>query len=328
MKILSIIVPSYNVENYLEKCLDSMVQSNEVLDNCEIIIVNDGSLDRTQEIAERYRENYESVKVIKKENGGHGSAINAGVQEAQGKYFKVLDADDWVVTENFCSFLQKLQESGEDIVAHYQYEIYEDIHETKEKKIASVEPGRHYQMAEIPPDTWLGLSNICFKTEKYREHHTVLDEKCFYVDMEYILYPLQYMEDFIVYDDVVYCYRLGNPNQSVNHQSMYRNKKDHLKVIYHLLDFYNGMINSGAERNLTDYVENKLADLIKAHYYIYFLNFVTIEDIRNLIEFDSNIKQYKRLYNKTNGSKSIHLVRRMHFKCFPFMMRLYRKIIR
>src|SRR6056297_1510077 len=94
MKVLTVIVPSYNSEDYLSKCIDSLLNSGE---NIEILIINDGSKDRTGEIAEEYAGNYPyRVKVIHQENAGHGGAVNTGIANASGMYIKVVDSDDWV----------------------------------------------------------------------------------------------------------------------------------------------------------------------------------------------------------------------------------------
>ena len=93
MKILSIVVPTYNVEKYLERCIDSLVYDEKVLNDLEILIVNDGSKDNSLQIAKKYEKQYpNTIKVIDKENGGHGSTINAGLKVATGKYFRVIDS--------------------------------------------------------------------------------------------------------------------------------------------------------------------------------------------------------------------------------------------
>ena len=93
MKLLSIAIPCYNSAGYMRKCIDSLLPGGE---DVEIIIVNDGSSDNTPDIAEEYRERFPGIiKVVNKENGGHGSAVNAGLEQARGLYFKVVDSDDW-----------------------------------------------------------------------------------------------------------------------------------------------------------------------------------------------------------------------------------------
>ena len=106
-KILSIIIPSYNSKPFLAKCLDSLLC--ECTDRLDIIVVNDGSTDGCEQIAEEYIAKYPaSISLINKVNGGHGSGINVGSEKAVGKYLKVLDADDWFLTENIPEFIKAL----------------------------------------------------------------------------------------------------------------------------------------------------------------------------------------------------------------------------
>ena len=108
MKLLSIDIPSYNSEAYMRKCIESLLVGGE---DVEILIVNDGSKDKTAEIADEYQAKYPSiVKAIHKENGGHGSAVNAGLEQATGLYFKVVDSDDWVKESAYMEILKTLRE--------------------------------------------------------------------------------------------------------------------------------------------------------------------------------------------------------------------------
>ena len=108
MKLLSIAIPCYNSEAYMEKCIDSLLVGGE---DVEILVVDDGSSDRTAEIADAYAEKYPTiVKAIHQENGGHGEAVNAGMRNATGLYFKVVDSDDWVNAEAYAQILKTLEE--------------------------------------------------------------------------------------------------------------------------------------------------------------------------------------------------------------------------
>ena len=121
MKILSIAVPCYNSEAYMEKCIDSLLVGGEEV---EILIVDDGSKDGTTEIADRYQEKYPTiVKAIHQENKGHGGALNTGGAAAVGKYLKVIDADDWVETENLPEFIRLLESCESDVVLTHHYTI-------------------------------------------------------------------------------------------------------------------------------------------------------------------------------------------------------------
>ena len=120
MKILSIIIPAYNSELYLDKCINSLL-SDAVINKLDIIIVDDGSTDQTAVIADSYRDKYpNSISVIHQENSGHGGAVNAGCAQAVGKYLKVLDADDTFVTDNLVEYINALNEIESDaVLTHY-----------------------------------------------------------------------------------------------------------------------------------------------------------------------------------------------------------------
>ena len=109
MKVLTVLVPTYNVEKYLRRCLDSLLLP-EVLEEIEVLVVNDGSKDGSADIARAYEKKYpQTVVFVDKENGGHGSTINVGIEKAQGTYFKVLDSDDWVNEQAYRQVLDTLR---------------------------------------------------------------------------------------------------------------------------------------------------------------------------------------------------------------------------
>lgn len=115
-KLLSIIVPTYNMERYLSRCLDSLLVSS-IIEYIEILVVNDGSKDQSSAIAHNYQERYpQSVKVIDKENGGYGSVLNIGLLNASGKYLKICDSDDWFDSEAFRDFVFQLSKLDTDVV--------------------------------------------------------------------------------------------------------------------------------------------------------------------------------------------------------------------
>ena len=126
MKLLTFAIPSYNSQDYMEHCILSLLPGG---DDVEILIVDDGSKDRTAEIADEYERKYPGiVRAIHQENGGHGEAVNAGIRNATGLFFKVVDSDDWVDYEAYMKILKKLRElAGGDTVldmfiANYVYE--------------------------------------------------------------------------------------------------------------------------------------------------------------------------------------------------------------
>ncbi len=127
-KLVSVIIPVYNVERYLEKCLISVLsQSNE---NCEIIIVDDGSTDASPDICDYYEENYELVRVIHKQNGGLSSARNIGLKSANGKYVLFLDSDDWIKNNAISYLTNKMNEFELDVFGFSGVVIYPEKEES------------------------------------------------------------------------------------------------------------------------------------------------------------------------------------------------------
>lgn len=124
-KILTVVIPTYNIEKYIRTCLDSFVIP-EILDKLEVLVVNDGSKDRSAAIAREYETRYlGTFRVIDKENGGHGSTINRGLSEAAGTYFKVVDGDDWVERTAFLKLMDCLETCGSDVVLSNYYWVHD-----------------------------------------------------------------------------------------------------------------------------------------------------------------------------------------------------------
>lgn len=137
MKLLSIAIPSYNAAAYLHYCVESLVIGGEQV---EILIINDGSQDQTQEIAERLASKYPSiVRAIYQENKGHGGAVNRGLAEASGRYFKVVDSDDWVDPRAYLKILETLQElesEGQEVDAFVTNFVYEKEGQSRKKSMS------------------------------------------------------------------------------------------------------------------------------------------------------------------------------------------------
>lgn len=117
-KILSIIIPMYNSQKYIKKCLASLLLPQEQMDCIEVIVVDDGSIDQGAEIAGRYQEKYPSMFIlIQQPNGGHGCAVDAGIARCTGKYFKVLDADDWLRTKALARVVRRMRQIDVQVIA-------------------------------------------------------------------------------------------------------------------------------------------------------------------------------------------------------------------
>ena len=225
-KILSVIIPSYNSRPFLKKCLDSLIC--EVSDRLDVIVVNDGSTDGCEKICEQYIENYPDVfRLINKENGGHGSAINVGSEKAVGKYLKALDADDWFMTENLPQFIAELEKASADVVLTCHHTIDITSGEVKSWRCFPPEFGKEYTLGEIMTqwknfDRSLTFHGITYRTDFYREQGIRLSEKVFYEDHEYATFPCSRAKTVLPLDLFIYEYRVGDVSQSVSAENQLR----------------------------------------------------------------------------------------------------------
>lgn len=253
-KLLTVTVPAYNVEAWIDQTLTSMLQE-EILDELEILVVNDGSKDRTEEIGLSYQEKYpETVRVITKENGGHGSTINTGIKAAHGRYFKVIDGDDWVDPQNFVMLVKMLARLNVDVIgSNYTWVDHESGTPTKQQEhpFDAFEYSRIYKIREIAGKVTVPMHAMTIRTEILKNMPESIDEHMFHVDMEYISFPIPFCETFIFLKPSVYRYRLGRPGQSMSLEKMQANREQHLHVLYHVQQYIEQMHDSMSEAQET-----------------------------------------------------------------------------
>lgn len=219
-KVISFIIPSYDVEQYLRTALDSFL-SDEVLEKIEVIIVDDGSKDSTAEIAREYVERIPEVyRLLQKENGGHGSAINEGTRIATGKYLKVIDADDWVVTENLPKLIEKLEACEADVVLNPFHMVDMRTGKREIRCMYLEDYEKTYTLKDVVEnwksfDRCMTFHGIMYKREFYEAYRHELPEKIFYEDQEYASIPCCHAQTIQAMDLFLYQYLVGNGSQSV-----------------------------------------------------------------------------------------------------------------
>lgn len=237
-KILTISVAAYNAEKCLEKCLDSFVVP-EIMNDLEVFIVNDGSKDGTKELALSYVERYPNVyQLIDKENGGHGSTINAAIPRAAGKYFKIVDADDWVEQDGLIQLVNTLQQQNVDAVLSPYYFVDAESGKKTRKDCISVStasPNQILDARQLGRSCHLAMHAITYRTTMLQEHFFPIDEKCFYVDLEYIFFYFRHVKSVLISDALVYDYLIGTGEQSVNMRNMVKRREQHWRVCDRLL---------------------------------------------------------------------------------------------
>lgn len=284
-KILSISIAAYNVEKVIGQCLDSFITS-KYLDLMEIIVVDDGSKDNTVELVNEYVNKYpQSIKLISKVNGGHGSTINTALKNATGKYFKIVDGDDWVNTEALDSLIENLLDLDVDLVINNYQEIYVD-------KVNDINIGDNYSyntiydFGEISTKNVLPMHSLTVKLGNLKKVNEKISEKRFYVDSEYIFFTAIYAETIIFYKEYVYQYRLGQIGQSVSPNNLYNHLEDKMFVIEKLLNIYSSIDKK--QYSNKKYLFN-LINVLYKNMYSWFLIMPKIDKYKKLRAFDKKM---------------------------------------
>lgn len=295
-KLLSVVVPSYNASKYLDFNLQSFLMPS-VPEKLEVIIVDDGSTDDTAQIADAYHEKYpNTIKAVHKENGGHGSGINAGLRAATGKYFKVVDADDWVdheALERLLCYIASVNVADADtdidtaqvradakaraqnkavfvpdvIYNNYYWRLTDEAKspDKYDRKVEFAEPfsgveyHKVYDFESIADRCYIKMHNMTIRTDILREHQIHIDEHCYYVDMEYILYSMPYVETIAFLPEFLYQYQIGRQGQSMDPVKMQRNAAQYDRVLASIYAYYDAHCRDIEQPNKKKYIDRLIS---------------------------------------------------------------------
>lgn len=237
MKLLSIAIPSYNSQDYLRHCVDSLLPGGSEV---EILIVDDGSTDATAEIADDYAAQYpEIVRAIHQENGGHGAAVMAGIENATGKYFKVVDSDDWVDAAAYARILETLrgfcaQETPVDmLVSNFVYDKVGVKHKKRMRYTNALPQNATLtwdDVGHLHKGQYLLMHSVIYRTQVLRESNLDLPRHTFYVDNLFVYIPLPHVKTLYYLDVDFYHYFIGREDQSVQEGVMIRRIEQQLTV--------------------------------------------------------------------------------------------------
>lgn len=242
MKLLTFAIPCYNSQDYMEHCINSILPGG---DDVEILIIDDGSKDRTAEIADDYERRYPGiVRAIHQENGGHGEAVNAGIRNATGLYFKVVDSDDWVDADAYKKILAKLKEFAggpttlDMMLANYVYEKEGAKHKKvmrqtgfPQDQVFTWSDIRHFYKGH-----YILMHSVIYRTKLLRECGLELPKHTFYVDNIYVYKPLPHVRTMYYMDVDFYRYFIGRDDQSVNEKVMISRIDQQIRVNKIMLD--------------------------------------------------------------------------------------------
>ena len=245
MKLLSIAIPSYNSMDYMRNCIESLLPGG---DEVEILIVDDGSKDETPQIADEYETRYPGIcKAVHQENGGHGEAVNAGLRNATGYFYKVVDSDDWVGAEAYQQILDFLREAVKEeipldmLISNY---IYDKVGVTRKKVI-------HYH-GILPQDRYFGweevgtfgvsqnilMHSVIYRTQLLKDCGFELPKHTFYVDNLFVYEPFPFVKKMYYLDVDFYHYFIGREDQSVNEAVMISRIDQQIRVNKRMIDTF------------------------------------------------------------------------------------------
>ena len=245
MKLLTITVPCYNSENYMKKCVDSLLEGGE---NVEILIVDDGSSDKTAQIADEYAEKFPTiVRAIHQENGGHGEAVNTGLRNATGIFFKVVDSDDWVNKEAYLKILSTLEhllggdKSLDMLISNFVYEK-QGASRKKVMQYRRCFPVEEMfgweQIRHMPKGKYLLMHSMIYRTRLLKDCGLKLPKHTFYVDNLFAVEPLPFVKNMYYLDVNFYRYFIGREDQSVHESVMIKRIDQQLRVNRLMVEAY------------------------------------------------------------------------------------------
>lgn len=334
MKRLSFVIPAYNSEKYLEKCLSSMLEPS-VLEDLEIIVVNDGSTDATEKIALRFCGRYPgTVRLITQKNLGHGGALNTGCAAAQGKYLKVVDADDWVERKNLPALIKALETCDSDVVLTHYRTVNITTGEDKAWRCYPEAFGKAMTLADVMNrwgdfDRALTFHGIAYRRDFYQKMGLSLSEHIFYEDHEFATFPCCHAETVTPLDMFVYVYRIGDVNQSVSDANQLR-RISHVEAVLNRLLTEGEKLPQGAGR---DYAAAKAQGLLMSYLTTALLVCPDKAQGRALAEkavealrtpFPENYRQIQGKYKIFQAMSRLHITRRQFEAVLD--SRLYNKL--
>ena len=290
-KLLSIIIPTYNMERYLRYCLDSLLIKDN-LEALEVLVINDGSKDNSSAIAHEYVDKYPNVFcVIDKENGNYGSCVNRGLKEAKGKYVKVLDADDSFDTVHFEEFVAYLLNIDADLILSDFAIVNEERVITKYHRFEFQESEEHLMKDICTTSSFIDMEMhaVTYRRQLLIDLNYQQTEGISYTDQQWIFIPMIKVERVYAFNKHVYKYLIGREGQTMSPDIRQKSMLQMIECIYGMIDSYNKHHHEILE-GIRGYLHARLKPIIKDIYINIFLLY-SFKNKSILIAFDQEIKK-------------------------------------
>ena len=303
-KILSIIIPTYNMEKYLDKCLTSLiVEDKEQMKQLEVLVIIDGAKDRSSEIAHIYQNQHpETFVVIEKENGNYGSCINRGIKEATGRYVKILDADDSFDTISFSRFLDQIRNLPEDIdVIFSGYLVVNEQDGVISSYLRGFMPCGYLNWSNVAhsliDEHHLAMHEVTYRLSLLRDMNYLQTEGISYTDQEWVFYPMTNAKSFYLIDAYVYKYLVGRAGQTMDLKVFQKGVGANIIIANRMLPYYKMCQNKNKNSEANYYLKNNLLWILNLIYSICLLSNKNGIELDQLIAMDLKIqKDFPELY--------------------------------
>lgn len=290
-KVLSVVIPTYNMENYLRKCLDSLIVSDENMAKLEVLVINDGSKDSSSQIGHEYETKYpQTFRVIDKENGNYGSCINRGLKEATGKYVKVLDADDYFDAQIFNAYINYLQTIDVDLIIS-DYCIVDPNGIVQESYTFPLPTKGIFSLRQLSIETvmWLWHHGITYKREILIQMDYHQTEGISYTDDEWIFKPMTQVRQVSYYPYCLYYYLMGREGQTFDPKILNRDFDKRFVVLRSMLSYYSD-VKSVISKDVDNYLKYKLYDRLIPVYRYFLIQNSTKNGNFQLMEIDKSVR--------------------------------------
>lgn len=249
-KVLTIAIPAYNSESYLGRCIDSLVAAKNAARLLEVLVVNDGSKDATLQIAKNYENKFPAiVRALDQENKGWGGAVNYAIKEAQGKYFYVVDSDDFLdsnVLEIWLSTLNSVSKNAQAPIDLFLCNfVYNHISDASQHTISyrKLFPDGKIitwdEMQKPSIDQYLMIHSMCFRTQIIRDSKLILPHNMAYMDSILALHPLPLVKTLYYADIDLYYYTIGREGQSIEIEVLKKQIDQQITAVYLAIDDLN-----------------------------------------------------------------------------------------
>lgn len=316
-KVLTVSIAAYNVEKYIGHILE-LFCSDAVRRKTEVLVIDDGGNDSTLSIAREYEKKFpDTFKAVHKSNGGWGSTVNMGIMLATGKYFKLLDGDDCFNPKTIAAFVEFLDTADADMVYTPFCTFADENDEVISISTCNSTVPKNVTMSFKDTVELFGVAmhSCAFRTKMLQENKVRILENCFYTDNEYVIKSLFYVKTAIVFNKVVYCYRVGRYGQSVSVNSIKKHYDDYCKMRKSVLIFWQ---QKESNKEWPDYLDKYIGYVINNQYMVYAI----LGARKEAKLFDEEVRNKWWKFYSLCGRK-VTILRKSHF----WMVPLYSKYI-